>query len=330
MNLEAHVIIINGVDKTYQVDSIRPDGHKFEIKFRNSDKIYSYSRDNVVWITHPTSLDSESCHIFVNSKRERNIKAVHVFAQNDTKYYAITFRNGVVKHYSDNEVDIRYSCLTGQAPNLLDYFSRCAEINTLGLNEHDESSTGILSSIYSTIDFVDDSTAAAIYLTPNQGIKRHKIETPLFPFGCNASQGRAVKAALSNQMSVIQGPPGTGKTQTILNIIANLLRAKKSVLVVSNNNSATENVLEKLSKSGLGFLVASLGKKENKEAFIANQPPLNPQLPSWQKTTMEMLRASREAKNSFEKVEKIFDMQERLATSRQELSEVEVEMSHYT
>ena len=54
-----------------------------------------------------------------------------------------------------------------------------------------------------------------------------------------------MKAALTNQISVIQGPPGTGKTQTILNIIANLLRDKKSVLVVSNNNSATENVLEK-------------------------------------------------------------------------------------
>lgn len=73
---------------------------------------------------------------------------------------------------------------------------------------------------------------------------------------------KAVKTALTNQISVIQGPPGTGKTQTILNIIANLLKDKKSVLVVSNNNSATENVLEKLSKNGLDFLVASLGKKD--------------------------------------------------------------------
>ncbi len=140
---------------------------------------------------------------------------------------------------------------------------------------------------------------------------------------------RAVKAALTNQISVIQGPPGTGKTQTILNIIANLLRDKKSVLVVSNNNSATENVLEKLVKDGLDFLVASLGKKENKEAFIANQPPLNPQLQTWNKTTMETNRAYREVKDSLEKVENIFDMQERLAICRQELAEVEVEMSHY-
>ena len=61
-------------------------------------------------------------------------------------------------------------------------------------------------------------------------------------------QKQAVEHALSNQVSIIQGPPGTGKTQTILNIIANLLLAKKSVLVVSNNNSAVSNVVEKLSK----------------------------------------------------------------------------------
>ena len=31
MNLQAHVIIINGVDKTYQVESIRLDGYKYAI-----------------------------------------------------------------------------------------------------------------------------------------------------------------------------------------------------------------------------------------------------------------------------------------------------------
>jgi protein tyrosine phosphatase len=70
--------------------------------------------------------------------------------------------------------------------------------------------------------------------------------------------------------------------------------------VVSNNNSATENVLEKLAKNGLDFLVASLGKKENKEAFIANQPPLNPQIQTWNKTIMETNRAYQEVKDSLE------------------------------
>ena len=329
MNLENHIIIINGVNKTYQVESIRLDGYKYAIKFQNTDKIYSYSRDNILWLTNPTSIDFENCHVFANGKKEKNIQAIHLFANNAVRYYAITYGSGFVKHYSGNEVDIRRSCLTGDATNVFDYLQQCAGINTLGVNEEDETSEGILLSVYSRISFVDEETAAAVYMSPGRGLRCYSNDTALFPFGCNASQMRAVKAALTNQISVIQGPPGTGKTQTILNIIANLLRDKKSVLVVSSNNSATENVLEKLAKNGLDFLVASLGKKENKEAFIANQPPLNPQIQTWNKTTMETNRAYHEVKDSLEKVENIFDMQERLAICRQELAEVEVEMSHY-
>lgn len=103
----------------------------------------------------------------------------------------------------------------------------------------------------------------------------------LFPFGSNLSQFQAVKNAFTSQISVIEGPPGTGKTQTILNLIANLLYHDKSVAIVSNNNSAIHNVLEKLSDFhiadfvnggiNLGSICAMLGKKENKENFITNQ-----------------------------------------------------------
>lgn len=65
---------------------------------------------------------------------------------------------------------------------------------------------------------------------------------------------------MTHSISVIQGPPGTGKTQTILNILANLITLQhKSVAVVSNNNDAVKNVIQKLTESGYGFLTAQLG-----------------------------------------------------------------------
>jgi len=330
MNLQNHIIIINGVDKTYQVESIRFDGYKYAVKFQNSDKTYFYSGDKIAWLSNPVSIDlGNGCHVFINGRKEVNIKSIKQFSSDYHKYYAVTFANDYIKHLVDSEIDFRRSCLVGNACDVFDYLKQCALINPLGVEEKDGASEGILSSIYSRIDFVDDTTAAAVYLNPKHGIRKCYIDTPLFPFGCNASQERAVKIALSNQISVIQGPPGTGKTQTILNIIANLLVAKKSVLIVSNNNSATENVLEKLAKNGLGFLVAPLGKKENRETFIANQPPLNPELPSWRKTDMEFNRARSEVKSCLEMVEAIFDMQERLAICRQELAEVEIEKKHF-
>jgi len=101
----------------------------------------------------------------------------------------------------------------------------------------------------------------------------------IYPFGVNASQLVAVERAFTSQVSLIEGPPGTGKTQTILNIIANVLVRGKTVAVLSNNNAAVENVYEKLGKSGLDYLVARLGSKEHREKFFARMPTVPPGAP---------------------------------------------------
>lgn len=82
-------------------------------------------------------------------------------------------------------------------------------------------------------------------------------------------------------MSVIQGPPGTGKTQTILNIIANVIQNGKSVAMVSNNNSAVSNVAEKLDAKELSFLAAFLGSRENKDHFLETQTGIYPDMTTW-------------------------------------------------
>ncbi len=57
-----------------------------------------------------------------------------------------------------------------------------------------------------------------------------------------------------------------------MNIIANIVQRGKTVAIVSNNNTAVENVYEKLDKAGLGYLVAKLGNSENRKDFFANEP----------------------------------------------------------
>lgn len=105
---------------------------------------------------------------------------------------------------------------------------------------------------------------------------RDSLEHYIFPFGLNESQLEAVENAFSSQISIIEGPPGTGKTQTILNIIANILVNKKTVAIVSNNNPAVENVYEKMKKKELDYLVAKLGSSNNKTEFFSalNEVPL--------------------------------------------------------
>lgn len=78
----------------------------------------------------------------------------------------------------------------------------------------------------------------------------------------NLSQKRCIEAALTNRVSVIEGPPGTGKTTTILSIIANLVKDKKKVVVVSKNNSAINNIVEELEQLNLPEFYIRMGNKK--------------------------------------------------------------------
>ncbi|MCI3944245.1 RecBCD enzyme subunit RecD [Pseudomonas syringae] len=140
-------------------------------------------------------------------------------------------------------------------------------------NAPDEDKKGIAKNVARQMATLSLSPATALhaYCKKQQG----RLESPgkfIFPFGLNESQLTAVEQAFSSQISVIEGPPGTGKTQTILNIIANILLQGKTVAVVSNNNPAVDNVYEKLGKCGLDYLVARLGSQKNQNAFFADLP----------------------------------------------------------
>lgn len=61
----------------------------------------------------------------------------------------------------------------------------------------------------------------------------------------DSSQMKAISDAIDGKNFVIQGPPGTGKTQTISNIISNLVMHNKKVLFVAEKKVAIEAVLKK-------------------------------------------------------------------------------------
>jgi very-short-patch-repair endonuclease len=68
------------------------------------------------------------------------------------------------------------------------------------------------------------------------------------------SQERVVWSQKTNSLVVLQGPPGTGKSQTIVNIVADALAQKKTVMVVCQKRAAIEVVYKRLSAVGLGDL----------------------------------------------------------------------------
>lgn len=284
MNTRYYMVIIKGEIKTSEIMSCgyNRNTQKWDVKFNNG-KTYSYAYLNVEKLTDPEVLNPNMYRISREGREFFDVNAIYVFRSGSESYWHICFGDGSERDYRRSELYIIESCLTqSQSSNVFEYIKQIAGLSNI---RNEETGEKLLSKWFDKISFVGSDVALAKYLNPSllqeKRIGREYI--PIFPFGCNNSQYKAVKNAMENQISVIQGPPGTGKTQTILNIIANILMQGKTVQIVSNNNSATENVYEKLSspKYNLGFVAATLGSSKNKKLFVEHQDAAYPDFSSW-------------------------------------------------
>ncbi len=85
----------------------------------------------------------------------------------------------------------------------------------------------------------------------------------------DSSQTIAINDVVSGRNIVIQGPPGTGKSQTITNIVAELIARGKKVLFVSEKMAALEVVKRRLDRIGLGDACLELhSNKANKKVLL--------------------------------------------------------------
>ena len=230
-------------------------------------------------------------------------------------------------HYKNENVKIVKNCLKDkQSATVFDYLLQMTQFSDI---KNDEGQNLLVKNLEKS-KFVNEYSVLARYLNPKKGKEeKSKIHSLIFPFGCNNSQYKAVSNALNNQVSIIQGPPGTGKTQTILNIIANLLMHDKTVLIVSNNNDATRNVYEKLDsdKYGLGFICAFHGKRENIENFLKNQQQFYPEyLKDW-KNKLPVLSPLLD--EDIKHLGKYFEANECISTIKSELAALEIESKYF-
>lgn len=331
MNSRQNMIIANGKNITSDVMFCRYNSHthKYDIQFKTG-KLYSYGYNSVTWMKEPKVLNPSNFRITHGKKELFGISGIYVFGDGYRQYWHICFENGSERDYEQSTLKIIVSCLNDAASkNVLNYLKQTAALVSLRA----EDGTKLLSKQYEKLDFVGEDKAFSTYLNPDRyPVKQLGAFIPIFPFGCNASQFTAVKNALDNQFSIIQGPPGTGKTQTILNIIANLLIDGKTVQVVSNNNSATANILEKLSSAeyNMGFLVATLGNSENKARFIQKQEKQYPGIiQSWAADISSGTDFFEEVRRRSKELNVIFKKQERLALATQILRELEVELQYF-
>ena len=290
----------------------------YYIQYNNNYKFYPYEARRVTILEDFNKVDLSKNLFYLNGVILEDIKEVYENTRYRIKYYQVVFSN----HWGEYD-----STQLKKVPNntsVINYMKKISEIISLST----ETGKKLLCEQMKKVNIDSLDSALSNYLKMNTEIKRNNnINDLIFPFGCNSSQYIAVENAINNKISVIEGPPGTGKTQTILNIIANIIIRNMNCQVVSNNNTAIENIEEKLTKYNLEFITALLGKASNKEIFIQNQKIEIPSFIEYE--NIEIKDIKEKLDNNREIVKRIYNSKQFIATMVQRKNELILEYDHF-
>jgi hypothetical protein len=266
-------------DKTAEIANLDTRGSQVDVRFSRADKTYRYGANRIHVLDDPVVVpvpDGARLRVRGTLWRKEEVSAVEVweFGRPPNAWRRVSYRaRGEKRHESHPAAEVEIvsdASHDGLAKEVMSYW-RLIVSSRAGHEEPRQKEDPIVAA-YRSLQHVDPDSVLASYLNGQAAGRRSAPELIVCPFACNLSQREAVRQSLSHSLSVIEGPPGTGKTETILNLIANIVVGDLgSVGVVSLSNKAVENVGEKLESRGFGHIVAELGNNEKLQAFLGAQ-----------------------------------------------------------
>lgn len=317
----SHLILLKGEDKTEEVSSFKYEkGRPFVIvTFRNGSTFkYSSSHFAVFKGAETVLLDGKA--LLLDDSLRMDAYGVQKFGA----YTRVIFTDGSYRTVHSKQIRITDQAVC-KSRDGFQYLCEIAE--KIGLMVEGRN---ILKLNYDKVKEIRGNSVLRDYLEQRPVQIKEKIDrTIIYPFGFNLSQKEAVENAMKGKVSLIEGPPGTGKTQTILNILANAVMNDETVAVVSNNNTATENVFEKLQKYDLSFLAAQLGNSENRERFISNQQLAIPKISDWKMERESYNKLEKELAASENELNRMLESKNRLSVLTAEMDDLKREYRHY-
>ncbi|NEU59695.1 AAA domain-containing protein [Paenibacillus sp. ALJ109b] len=265
MNEREILIILDQNDQTRNIAEFSTEENSVKIRFNKGSKTYSYSLNKIIVKERPIHRIVQNQIVLKDGLPIHNVQEVVVFEEL-TKVFMENEQSMLVDTAAISFAENKESYQ--QWTSLLNYWKEIAQHT-----KADPGREAFLNKQFSKLNFINKESVLATYMS-GSSIDQMKNESGrvIYPFRFNLSQKQALEQALENNICIIEGPPGTGKTQTILNILANLIIQNKTVAVVSGNNAAVQNVKEKLQKHGYGFVVASMGNSQNRKSFFGNLP----------------------------------------------------------
>lgn len=313
-------------DVTENVEYVYEDKAHYHVRYNGNDTEYLYSKRNLLIFSDPEIIKGEDVWVregdnIINKKLD-NTQFIYSFDQGRHIRYVLDTGEWKYKYNEEPvEMDITLQW---------NYIKEIAKLS-VDITENESTQENKDSFMVNSLNKVQSMCTNSVlyFYLKRRNLQSRSLEdnTIIYPFDFNLSQKKAVEDALTNPVSMIQGPPGTGKTQTILNLIANLITIQnKSVIVVSNNNAAVENIEDKLKEEHYGCLTALLGNRKKQKAFWESERP-QPDLESWAFDSEDDLE--RRNIELQEQLEILMKIKQAVQLKKQELSKWKIEQEHF-
>lgn len=328
MDTNKCLILLKNEGKTKDVLSFDHQGAMVMVNYNKGPAPYHYWSGDLIYRENPILVDLTDKVLYYHNTPLMNIermmvfgdKAKIVFAGNQSKVYDFQY----IRMESGQEAK-------SGTHNTFSYWKEISKHTVTASDENVVDKVGkeaFLEKEYTKINSIDPKSVLSCYMN-KESLTTAPISNDgiIFPFRFNLSQKQALDNALSSNISVIEGPPGTGKTQTILNIIANLVMQNKTVAIVSGNNAAVQNVKEKLVKDDYHFLAASLGNTKNREHFFNNIPSYK--LTDWEIDFEESKHITAEINSLNGSIHRLMELNNLKAKAQQKLSQYQLEQQHF-
>ena len=225
----------------------------YDVYFKGGDKKFFYPFEKIKILKFIKDVPLNQKDIFVEGVLIQAEK-LELFEEG---YFKIKTQN---KSIVTNQISFKSSTVT----STFQYFNDLSKY--AGFISKDDEPLHYLSKNYEKMEY--SQNAVLFNYLEGKYLSKKSSNDIYVPFSFNQSQHHAIENALNYSISVIEGPPGTGKTQTILNLISNIIIQGKNCAVVSNNNTAIENIFDKLKEEDIEFIAAKLGRSDNVEKFF--------------------------------------------------------------
>ena len=291
-------------DETWKVAKARRDGNRIVVTYTTSGKEFPYGEERARLYDQVERRTVDALDdVRIGGKRRTNVEIIWTLRRSDhprDPRYTLAYRtaDGTLKlhRYGHDEVRVTYATAedrhnaatlnyvreevraqAGRAGAALDPTAQYPR----WVSGEKMPPEAILANVWEWLAQAPRGSALEAFLAGTSATKTGASDHLIMPFPSNIDQRNAIRAALTHQLSIIDGPPGTGKTQTILNLIASLIAQGKTVGVVAGANSAVDNVVDKLTEEGYGFLVANLGRTKRVKEFHQREGVLEQRREAW-------------------------------------------------